>query len=215
MYLAPCRCLPRPDGFALLASSIHLVPCCLISAHQRRSASNKLWRLSSLSLSLHPRGLLLIRYSSSDLYRSPPSWAITFSESLFITFDLSSGCRCYYQVRFSDCSAQSSYRDSSEGPHVCGYNDGLLFVFLFCTFIGNFFFVICHLCTLTKCESGTYGPVLLAIQFCFLANRSVSTEDKNNSWKNIDWPSRSLRKVRTQKGLLSTSCVATTDGKIK
>lgn len=37
--------------------------------------------------------------------------------------------RGYYQVSASDCSAQLSCRESSEGPHVRGYADSLLFIF--------------------------------------------------------------------------------------
>lgn len=166
-YLASCRFLPQPDGFALLATSIHSILGCHISAHQRCFASNKMWCLSSAPLCLHPRVLLLIR-SSTDLYRSPPSWAIAFREFLFITSDLSSGGRCHYQVRFSDCSAESSCRDSSEGLHVCGYNDRLL--------KKKKPFVICHLCTPTIC--GSYGSVFLAIgtRTLFFPFQSVSLQ---------------------------------------
>lgn len=180
-YLASCRCLPHPDRFALLANSIHSILCCHISAHQRCFATNKMWCLRSASLCLHPRGLLLIR-SSFDLYRSPPRWAIAFSESLFITFDLSSGDRCHYQVWFSDFSAQSSCRDSSEGLHVCSYNDRLLFVFLFCTFIGKkklLSFVIFALRPNVGVMNLFSWPWTLSI--CFLANVSISTEDQTNS----------------------------------
>lgn len=179
-YLASCRCLPHPDGFALLTSSIHSILCCHISAHQRCFASNKMWCLSSAPLCLHPRGLLLIHY---------PSWAIAFSNCLFITSDLSSGGRCHYQVRFSDCSAQSSCRDSSEGLPVCGYNDRLLFVFLFCTFKGKRK-PFCHLSSLYSdhlwelwtCFLGHGHPhPVFPLSICFLANMSIPTEDQNNS----------------------------------
>lgn len=131
---------PDPLDWTQHLSTIGLTPYLpaevstfMISAHQRCFATNKMWCLSPASLCLHARGLLLIR-SSSDLYRSSSGWTITFREFLFITFDLSSSGRCH---QFSDFSAQSSCRDSSEGLHVCGYNDRLLFVFLFYTFIGK------------------------------------------------------------------------------
>lgn len=147
-----------------------------------------MWCLSSAPLCFHPRGLVLIR-SSSDLYRSPPSWAIAFSEFLFITSDLSSHGRCHYQVRFSNFSAQSSCRDSSEGLHVCGSNDRLLFVFLFCTFIGKkktlshlLSLHSNHIWELWACFLGHgHSHAVFPFSICFLENVTISTGDQNNS----------------------------------
>lgn len=117
-------------------------------------------RLSSASLCLWLRGVLLMRYSSSDLYRSPPSWAIAFRGGSFcccLPLIYRPMWRGYYQVSSSDCSAQLSCRESSEGPHVCGYTERLLFIFLLCTFAENRNNLICHFCTPTKRGSGRYG----------------------------------------------------------
>lgn len=122
---------------------------------------NEMWRLTSVSLCLRLWGVLLRRCSSSDLYRSPPSWATAFRGGSFcccLPLIYRPMWRGYYQVSSSDCSAHLSCRESSEGPHVCGYNDRLLFIFLLCTLAENRNDLICHFCTQTKHRSGRYGP---------------------------------------------------------
>lgn len=145
---------------------------------------DEMQRLNAGPLCLRLRGVLLICYSSSDLYRSPPSWAIAFRGGLFrccLPLIYCPMWRGYYQVSSSDCSAQLSCRESSEGPHVCGYTDRLLFIFLFCTVAENRNNLICHFCTQNVgAGGGGYRPSPL---FPFLSvslqmMRASSEEEK-------------------------------------
>lgn len=114
--------------------------CCHRQLHPSRSPpphlGDEMRRLSFGSPCLQLRGVPTC-YSSLDLYRSPPSSAIALRGGSFcccLPLIYRPMWRGYYQVSSSDCSAQLSCRESSEGPHVCGYIDRLLFIFPLCTF---------------------------------------------------------------------------------
>lgn len=79
--------------------------------------------------------------------------------------------RGYYQVSASDCSAQLSCRESSEGPHVRGYADSLLFIFRLRTLAKTeiTLFVIFALRPIVG--AGGVGPApFLPRSVCFLAD---------------------------------------------
>lgn len=151
---------------------------------------NEMRCLSSVSLCLQLRGVLLRRYFSSDLYRSPPSWAIAFRGGSFrccLPLIYRPMWRGYYQVSSSDCSAHLSCRESSEGPHFCGYIDRLLFIFLLCTFTQNWNDLICHFCTQTRSGRCGHSPLFPFLSVS-LQMMCVFLEEENNTWKNIDCP---------------------------